>query len=383
VAALLPVLLATVFGAIALWPSGDPVVGTVPITGGTSHFVRAEVTGFPKGGIGDGITGVTARLEQGGKAILVQVPPEQLAARMANGSRIKVMYIPEAAAYGSPYVFVDYVRTIPIAVLAIFYAVLVVAVARWRGLAAMVGLGVALAGIVVFTLPALLAGSNALAVGLVTASGVMFVVLYLAHGFSARTTTALLGTVIGLAITGAIGAWASGAANLTGLSDEVTLQLPSYAPDIDLRGVVLCGLILAGLGVLNDVTITQSSAVWELRSANPSASRRVLFGRAMRIGRDHIASTVYTIAFAYVGASLPLLLMVALLDNSFVDTITSGGIAEEVVRTLVGSIGLVLAIPITTAVAVLVVSADHPAADHPAAADGVRTPATEPIVSGA
>ncbi|RYV52940.1 YibE/F family protein [Pengzhenrongella frigida] len=357
-AALLPILLATILGAVTLWPRGDSVVGTIPVTGSGSQFVRAEVVGVPVDGITDGVAGVTARLDDGGDLVEVQVPPEHLAAGLGPGDRIKVMYIAEAAGYGSPYIFMDHVRTAPIGLLAICYAVLVVAVARWRGLAALVGLGLALAGIAAFTLPALLAGSNALAVGLVTASGVMFVVLYVAHGFSARTTTALLGTVVGLAVTGGIGYWASGAAHLTGLSDESALMLPSYAPDVDLRGVVLCGLILAGLGVLNDVTITQSSAVWELRAANPGASRRELFGRAMRIGRDHIASTVYTIAFAYVGAALPLLLLVAMLENSFVDTLTSGEIAEEVVRTLVGSIGLVLAIPITTAVAVLVVSAD-------------------------
>ncbi|WP_227423682.1 YibE/F family protein [Pengzhenrongella sicca] len=337
------------------------MLGTVPVTVGATQIMQAEVTALLPEGVGDGVGGVTARLEQTGKSVKVQVTPEYLASGLGSGDRIKVVYIPEAESMtiGTPYIFMDYVRSVPIAVLGVFFAALVVAVARWRGLAALVGLGVALTGIVTFTLPALLAGSNALAVGLVTASAVMFVVLYLAHGFSARTTTALLGTVVGLAATGALGYWASDAAHLTGLSDEVALQLPAYAPELSLRGVVLCGLILAGLGVLNDVTITQSSAVWELRAADPAASRPALFARAMRIGRDHIASTVYTIAFAYVGAALPLLLMVALLQNSFIDTLTSGEIAEEVVRTLVGSIGLVLAIPITTAVAVLVACADQ------------------------
>jgi uncharacterized membrane protein len=362
-AALLPVLLATVLGAVALWPSGKHVMGTVPVTVGATQIMQADVTGLLPDGIGDGVGGVTARLDNDGKDVQVQVPPEYLASGLGPGDHIKVVYIAEAAGngIGTPYVFMDYVRSVPIAFLALFYAALVVAVARWRGLAALVGLAIALTGVVTFTLPALLAGSNALAVGLVTASGVMFVVLYVAHGFSARTTTALLGTVVGLAITGAIGFWASGAAHLTGLGDEVSLQLPAYATNVSLRGVVLCGLILAGLGVLNDVTITQSSAVWELHGTDPGMPRRQLFGRAMRIGRDHIASTVYTIAFAYLGAALPLLLMVALLKNSFFDTLTSGQIAEEVVRTLVGSIGLVLAIPITTAVAVLAVSADDPA----------------------
>ena len=106
------------------------------------------------------------------------------------------------------------------------------------------------------------------------------------------------------------------------------------------------------------MTITQASAVWELRSADPNATPRELFGRAMRIGRDHIASTVYTIAFAYAGASLPLLLLVEIYQLPLAQTLTGGEFAGEIVRTLVGSIGLVLAIPLTTAIAALVAIAD-------------------------
>jgi uncharacterized membrane protein len=233
--------------------------------------------------------------------------------------------------------------------------VLVLVVARWRGLAALVGLVVSFVGIGVFTLPALIEGSPPVAVALVTASALMFVLLYLAHGVTARTTTALLGTFGGLAATALLAGWASGAAHLTGLVDENALDLRQYAPDVSLSGVLLCGIVIAGLGVLNDVTITQASAVWELRASAPHASRRELYARGMRIGRDHIASTVYTVAFAYVGAALPLVLLVSLSDRALLGTLTSGEIAEEVVRTLVGSIGLVLAIPATTAVAALVV----------------------------
>src|SRR5690606_10327178 len=123
-------------------------------------------------------------------------------------------------------------------------------------------------------------------------------------------------------------------------------------------GLVLCGVILAGLGVLNDVTVAQASAVWELRAARPDMSRIELFARGMRIGRDHIASTVYTIAFAYVGAALPTIMLVSLYDTSAAATLTSADIAEEVVRTLVGSIGLVLAVPLTTAIGAIVVGRD-------------------------
>ena len=128
-----------------------------------------------------------------------------------------------------------------------------------------------------------------------------------------------------------------------------------------MSGIVLTGLLVAGLGVLNDVTITQSSAVWEIKAAQPSISPRNLFAAGMRIGRDHIASTVYTIAFAYAGAALPMLMVVSLYDRSMLDTIMSAEMVEEVVRILVGSVGLVLAIPITTGIAVAVANAIAPA----------------------
>jgi len=122
---------------------------------------------------------------------------------------------------------------------------------------------------------------------------------------------------------------------------------------------VLCGIIVAGLGVLNDVTITQASAVWELHQISPEMPARTLFASAMRIGRDHIASTVYTIVFAYAGASLPLLLLFEIYQRPALDIVTSGVIAEEVVRTLVGAIGLILAVPVTTAIGVGIVKASN------------------------
>src|SRR5699024_8097670 len=133
--------------------------------------------------------------------------------------------------------------------------------------------------------------------------------------------------------------------------------LASVVPEIRVSGIVLTGLLVAGLGVLNDVTITQSSAVWEIKASQPNISSRKLFAAGMRIGRDHIASTVYTIAFAYAGAALPMLMVVSLYDRSMIDTILSAEMVEEVVRILVGSIGLVLAIPITTGIAVAVANA--------------------------
>jgi uncharacterized membrane protein len=266
-----------------------------------------------------------------------------------------------AAGNGSPsYVFLDFVRTVPMALLALLYAVVVIAVARWRGFRALLGLAGAYVVMVSFMLPGLVEGKPPLLVALVGSTAIMMGVLYFAHGFSAKTSTALLGTIFGLGITALLAAWATDAANLTGIATSEGATLVNMSDKISLSGIILCGLIISGLGVLNDVTITQSAAVWELYELAPETGARKLFSSAMRIGRDHIASTVYTIAFAYAGAALPILIIVMLYDRPLVDALTSAELSEEVIRTLVGSIGLVLAIPVTTLIAVLVVKATGP-----------------------
>lgn len=203
-------------------------------------------------------------------------------------------------------------------------------------------------------LPALVAGQSPLWVGLSAAAAIIFVVLYLAHGFSLRTTTALLGTFGGLGLTALIGVIAVAAAHLNGISNDDNQALAQAAGQIDPRGLLTCGIILAGLGVLNDVTITQASAVWELREAAPGMKPRRLYHTAMRIGRDHIASTIYTIVFACAGTALPILLLIDLYGQPLGNVLTTSNIAEELVRTMASAIGLVLAVPLTTALAVAV-----------------------------
>ncbi|WP_423464532.1 YibE/F family protein [Promicromonospora sp. MS192] len=376
---LVSALLATLAGLWLLWPDAADVPDRVPAKAEGTSFVDVTVSGPA-----DPVTGsIPVELADGSDSHLQSPGPS---VPLAEGDRITAVDISGVAQPGvDPLVFLDFQRELPIALLAIAYALVVLLVARWRGLAAMAGLGLAFVVLLGFTMPALLAGQNAFGVALVTSSLVMFVTLYLAHGLSARTSTALLGTLVGLALTAGIAAWAAGAAQITGTTDEASSFLPSSAPAADLHGIALCGIVLAGMGVLNDVTITQASAVWELRAVAPGASRAELFASAMRIGRDHIASTVYTIAFAYVGAALPLLMMVWLVDQSPATALSSGEIAEEVVRTLVGSIGLVLAIPVTTAIATLTVPG--PAPDGPPPAEpsdpDLMAPVSEAWAAGA
>jgi uncharacterized membrane protein len=379
VVTLVSALLVTLAGLWLLWPNPGDVPDRVPARAEGTSFVDVTVTGPA-----DPTTGSIPVELPGGESSRMQSPGPSIP--LAEGDRITAVDISQVSQPGvDPLVFMDFQRELPIALLAIVYALVVLLVARWRGLAAMAGLGLAFVVLLGFTMPALLAGQSAIGVALVTSSLVMFVTLYLAHGLSARTSTALLGTLAGLALTAGLAAWASGAAQVTGTNDEMSAFLPSSAPGADLRGIALCGIVLAGMGVLNDVTITQASAVWELRAVAPAASRAELFTSAMRIGRDHIASTVYTIAFAYVGAALPLLMMVWLVDQSPAVALTSGEIAEEVVRTLVGSIGLVLAIPITTAIATLTVpgpEAEGSTTPEPASDPELMAPVSEAWAAG-
>ncbi|NKX56770.1 YibE/F family protein [Arthrobacter mobilis] len=389
---LLPVTLATLIGMIVLWPSGDrshvtvadPYATAPGVTFdvGTVTRVATETCPSSQAAVEAGAEAQDCLVaytqpDSGGAQVPVEVTPEIAASRgVEAGDTIRYLNLSEVMPeQAGTFVFVDFVRSTPILLLAVLYSVVVVAVARWRGLRAILGLVGAYAVMAMFILPGLVEGKPPLLLGLVGSSVIMVGVLYFAHGFSARTSTALLGTLFGLAVTALLGAWATDAAYLTGVGDEDTYQLVNMSEQISLSGIIMCGLIISGLGVLNDVTITQSSAVWEMYELAPGASVRRLFTGAMRVGRDHIASTVYTIAFAYAGAALPVLILVSLYERPLFDTLTSGELAEEVVRTLVGSVGLVLAIPMTTLVAVLVVKATG--LGRPAAADALADGAAE------
>jgi uncharacterized membrane protein len=390
-AVLVPLTLLTLAAMAMLWPTGskegislsNPYSAAPGVTFDTGKIQSVVVENCMQGsasqnptaagGQGSGPSGPSGQgsdctfaftePDHGGSPVKVVINPDVAKSHgVKPGDQIRYLNLSKAqgasAAQGSPaYIFVDFVRTLPIVLLALLYAAVVIAVARWRGLRALIGLVGAYLVLVSFMLPGLVEGKPPLLLALVGSTVIMIGVLYFAHGFSARTSTALLGTIFGLGITALLAAWATDAANLAGVGSSEAATLVNTSANISISGVILCGLIISGLGVLNDVTITQSAAVWELYELAPATSARKLFTSAMRIGRDHIASTVYTIAFAYAGAALPILIIVMLYDRPLADTLTSAELSEEVIRTLVGSIGLVLAIPVTTLIAVLVVKA--------------------------
>ena len=246
-----------------------------------------------------------------------------------------------------------------IPVLALFtglFVVAVVAVAGRKGIFGLLGLVVSGAVLFGFMIPALTSGRPAVPVAIIGSTAIMFVVLYLAHGVSWRTTSAFVGTWLSLLVTTALGAAGVGLARLSGISNEESIALTNLLGELDFPDILTCSLVIAGLGVLNDVTITQASSVWEIRAAGPELTRRQLFSSGMRIGRDHIASTIYTIVFAYAGAALSLLLLLSLYEQPLNLLLSTEEFSEEIIRTLGSGIGLVLSVPLTTGVAALTVA---------------------------
>ncbi|KQY25695.1 YibE/F family protein [Cellulomonas sp. Root485] len=378
-----PLLLAAVVGMILTWPHDDGGTGQRAglVDVGVEH-VTATVTGtrteqcestvedrLPDGSQPDQVPclQVLATVTSGaqsGSDIEVWATATLTAADVPAGTRIVVQHYPAADGAPEAWAWSDFARGVPLATLALAFVLITALVAGWRGVRAIVGLVLAFVVLWQYVLPGLIAGEDAVVLALCGSAVIMAVVLYLAHGFSLRTSTALLGTLTGLLLVGALGALGADAAHLTGATTEEDYRLAALLGDngaAALRGVFLCGVVLAGLGVLNDVTITQASAVWELRAVDPRATWRGLFTGGMRIGRDHIASTIYTIAFAYAGASLPVLLLLQIYELPLGQTLTSGQFAQEIVRTLAGAIGLILAIPFTTAIAAGVALAQAPA----------------------
>lgn len=387
---LIPIAIWTVVGLIWLWPDNvsdhiQPDVSQYSVKGmtiPTGEITKVGVVscqGKPgSGGQSDqgGCANLTVRVLTGvdkGKQVQVTLAEAQFSSGAHVGQRVKLFRLPAVQGQPATFQFSDFDRTIPLIALVAAFAVVVVVVARWRGFAALVGLAFAGFILVEFMFPALVSGTNPLLAGLIGSSAIMFVVLYAAHGFSTRTTTALIGTLFGMVLTAGLGWGITRWAHLTGVATEDDYLLAASAPDMTLSAVVLCGIIVAGLGVLNDVTITQASAVWELAETDPDQTR--LFSRAMRIGRDHVASSVYTIAFATAGAGLASLLLITVYGLPLGQVSQTEALSEEIIRTLVGAIGLVLAMPLTTLIGVAVVRAGGGARQEQQRAHPVAAPA--------
>jgi uncharacterized membrane protein len=374
VAVLVPVALATLVGLWLTWPgdpprsSGDVGFGQRPVHGEVLAVTSSPCTSGNAGVDGSVAAGQDKRCisldvqltdgEPPGVTIQQVLPDEPSTPRFTVGDRVVLAYTGGSPSESGSYLVQDFQRGTSMLWLAALFAAAVLLLGRWRGLASLTGLGFSFLVLVVYLFPAILTGGDPVIVGVLAASVIMFGVLYLTHGVSAQTSSAVLGTVLSLTLIGVLGTAFSAATQLTGLDDDTGNLIRVLGHGVDARGLLLAGMIIGALGVLDDVTVTQTSAVWELRRANPALGARALYTAALRIGRDHISSAVNTLALAYAGAALPVLLTFSLSGQSFDTLITAQNVAQEVVRTLVGSIGLVTAVPITTAIAAVVARRD-------------------------
>jgi uncharacterized membrane protein len=352
---------ATAIGMAVLWPGATPSgVGESVVVDSEAATVE-RVDQFPCQALGtDTCSRVTVRLGSGpdeGSKTSFQIGVGGLDPDVEVGDKVRVVENAVApgteAVRGQEYSLTDFERRRPMLLLALLFAGLVVAFARLRGLLSLVGLAVSLAVVLVFMVPAILDGKSPLAVAVVGAFAVMLTTIALAHGTGAKSLAAMIGTALSLLVTIALAVLFVDLTHLTGLSSEESLFLQTSETGLSLDGLLLAGMVVAALGVLDDVTISQSSTVLALRAANPDQGFRELFGRAMNVGRDHVSATVNTLVLAYVGASLPLLLIFSSSTLGVSDALNLELIAKEVVATLVGSIGLITAVPITTALAAL------------------------------
>ncbi|WAL63487.1 YibE/F family protein [Amycolatopsis cynarae] len=366
---LAPIAAATVAGLLVLYPwgkakpvsayqQGTPVHGTVTtaLSGPCLAPGQVQVGTAPKPGEKPCLTVEVAMTDgaAGGSSVKLMVPIEPSTPRFAAGDKVVLAYNGGATTDPSSYQLVDFQRGLPLALLAALFAIAVVVLGRWQGLAALGALVLSFGVLVLFVLPAILAGQNPLLVAIAGAGLIMFVALYLTHGLSARTSVAVLGTLVSLALIGVLSALFSAAASLTGLDDSTSTLIGALGHGIDGRGLLLAGIVIGALGVLDDVTVTQTSSVWELRRANPNLSWRELYRAGLRIGRDHVGSAVNTLVMAYAGAALPVMLYSSISGVGLGAILGSQDIAEEIVRTLAGSIGIVAAVPVTTVLAALI-----------------------------
>ena len=358
----------TAIGLIALWPSGDrPDISAelglrAELVRGTVELV--EVVPCEGTRTADKVTCTAASVKildgrDKGTIVVIENPTGPSTPTIEEGNRLVLGFAADAPP-GQQYYFADYERRTPMLLLGLVFAVAVVVLGRWRGVRALVGLGITFVVLTVFVLPAILDGRSPVWVAVVGSSAALLVNLYLAHGFDLRTTTAVLGTLASLALIAGLAAAFVAATHLTGLADEEAGYLQVLSSQVDVRGLLLGGMIIGSLGVLDDVTITQASAVWELHEANPAYGARQLYRSALNIGRDHIASVVNTLVLAYAGASLPLLVLFVEANRGLGDVLTGETVAAEIVRTLVGSVGLVASVPITTALAAAVAAKGRP-----------------------
>lgn len=366
VASVAALAILTVVGVVLLWPDGSgqqAVADAANEVGFVSERVTADVTEvsdarctFSSDDAPSICRTFTLELTSGENSGTEIVLPEfslefeQNVPPLSVGDATVLGYEPTTDTYS----YLDQDRRGSLVVLAVLFGVVVVALGRLRGLLALAGMAITVVVLVAFIAPAVLDGNDPVSVAVVGAAVIAFVSLYLTHGISPTTSVALLSTLGALAITLVLSQVFFSLAGFTGLASEEALIIPLLSTEIDLAALLLGGAILGALGALDDVTVTQVATVTEIHHQRPDLSARGLFSAGVRVGREHIASTVNTLLLAYAGAGIPIILLFAASDQSLSLVANSEVVAVEIVRTMCGSIGLVAAVPIATGLAALV-----------------------------
>jgi uncharacterized membrane protein len=359
-------LVATLVGMVLLWPRADRLPETMEplddLIGGVVLDVEIlEGEPDPMMGTSGDLAIVTVELLEGpdeGQVVDIEVLPEGYP-EFRGGDRIELQrtQIPDQDV---TYFITDFQRLPVLGILLAVFVGAVLLIGRWNGARALLGVALSLLIVVRFIVPAILAGQNPPLVALVGATAVMIVTLYLAHGINEMTTSAVIGTSAALIPTVLLGMLFIDQGKVTGFASEEASLARFAVEGLDLQGLVLAGLIIAALGVLDDVTVSQSSTVFALHDADRTQSWRLLFTRGMKVGRDHMVSVVNTLILVYAGASLALLVLFSTGGLPVWEIINSEIVAEEIIKTLVGSLGLISAVPITTALAAVVASRRAP-----------------------
>ena len=376
------ITLAVLAGAVALWPRGElprpPGAGQADST----RFVAAiltKVTPLDCPEADPGLPGsicikASARLAGGRQVSFDTTDPT--GGMFRAGQRVSLA-VSEQPGQPPTYYIQDLERGRPMLVLAALFVGAVIAFGRWQGIRSLIGLGLSFLVIVGFVVPSILRGHSPVAVAVTGAMAIMLLSLYLSHGTGPKTTAAVVGTALALGLTAALAIAFVAAASLTGLADEEAVSANFAVGGLSLRGLLLAGIIIGGLGVLDDVTMSQASLVTELHQANPTAGMAALVAGALRVGRDHIAATVNTLFLAYAGAALPLLIVFVTGTDSLTTVATTEIVAVEIVRALCGSVGLIAAVPLTTVLAALVATEEPPPAPAQPTADARPAPEAE------
>jgi len=328
--------------------------GTTDLDGSIQPYqvVQVRLTNGPE-------AGSSQEIEWGQQVALTQ---EQL---LKKGDRVVIVKL--YTLDGASYFITDHLRLFPLAAIFTFFAILVIILGRWKGLFSLLGMGVSILTLTYFVVPQILQGRPPMLISIIGGCIIALLSIYLSHGFSRQTSVALSGTLITLGLSAFMAYLFVRFAHLYGLgSEDAALLQIGVTQSINLRGLLLGGIIIGTLGVLDDITTAQAAVVAELKRANPAYTFKHLYEGAFNVGREHIASLVNTLVLAYAGVSLPLLLLFT--QNKVTPlwfTINNELIAEEIVRTLAGSTALVLAVPITTALAAYIFAKKGPGKINP------------------